>query len=82
MDTDTVIKGEYIVVFKKDAENFDCKCLLYQASACTIISLSLHAFAQLTLHATKLKLFLRDTISQHIIDIISYTYFRLSTMLL
>ena len=27
MDTDTVIKGEYIVVFKKDAEDFECKCL-------------------------------------------------------
>ena len=53
MDTDTVIKGEYIVVFKKDAENFECKCLLYQASTCTIISLSLHTFAQLALHATK-----------------------------
>ena len=25
MDTDTVIKGEYIIVFKKNAENFECK---------------------------------------------------------
>ena len=30
MDTDTVIKGEYIVVFKKAAENFERKCLYHQ----------------------------------------------------
>ena len=29
MDTDTLIKGEYIVVFKKDVEDFERESLLF-----------------------------------------------------